>query len=259
MGGAIVGLGQLVFLMFASIQCDGKVEDWIECNRTLSSQTGLSYMVALVVIIMLVSGVIPKEVLLKHTISLKRVMAMYLSNEESFQAFGHSVAFICALYLLGSYGAEGDFISEAEKYTLLSATLIIGCGSLIVTAVWTMVFIRRAMKRREVGQECQNKSLSDNMYAVEVSSFWFYSGVLVVVLYSTLGIAVGVTADVYYQTLTRALLPIPMLLLAVAFFCQPRKSSPRIYGHCEYSCLVLCTLTWRVCLSTVREKPNTNW
>ena len=45
MGGVIIGLGQLTFLMFASIQCDNgnfidEVDDWRQCNRTLYSSAG---------------------------------------------------------------------------------------------------------------------------------------------------------------------------------------------------------------------------
>ena len=64
-GGMIIGLGQLAFLMFASIQCDGKAVDWRECSRTLTSQTGLGFMVMLFTIIKFASGVVPKRILNK--------------------------------------------------------------------------------------------------------------------------------------------------------------------------------------------------
>ncbi|GMH59134.1 hypothetical protein TrLO_g15018 [Triparma laevis f. longispina] len=55
MGGMMIGLGQLAFLMFASIQCEKRNEQgaWRQCNRTLISQAGLSFMVMLYVIIRL--------------------------------------------------------------------------------------------------------------------------------------------------------------------------------------------------------------
>ena len=40
MGGVVVGCGQLAFLAFAGIQCNNSNEDWKQCNRTLTSQTG---------------------------------------------------------------------------------------------------------------------------------------------------------------------------------------------------------------------------
>ncbi|GMH93315.1 hypothetical protein TL16_g12594 [Triparma laevis f. inornata] len=116
MGSVLVGLGQLAFLMFASIQCHGNADDWRQCNRTLLSQAGLSGMVTLFTIIKLASGVVPKRILEKHVISLKKVLAMDLNAEEASQFFGLAIAAGCALYPLGNYGAEGDFSDEAEKY-----------------------------------------------------------------------------------------------------------------------------------------------
>ena len=97
MGGVLVGLGQLAFLMFASIQCDGKEEDWRQCRRTLYSQVGLSYMVTLYTTIKIPSGVVPQQILDKHIISLKKVSAMDLNAEEAVQFFGLSIAAGCAL------------------------------------------------------------------------------------------------------------------------------------------------------------------
>ena len=49
--GIFSGLGQLVFLMFAAIQCENGSKDvvdgWKGCNRTLYAQTGLGFMVVI--------------------------------------------------------------------------------------------------------------------------------------------------------------------------------------------------------------------
>lgn len=104
MGGVLIGLGQLTFLVFASIQCNASVPkfDWEECRRTLVSQVGLSFMVMLYVIIKLLSGVVSKHILEKHTISAKRFAAMRMNSEEFVQSFGLLISCFCALFPLGN-------------------------------------------------------------------------------------------------------------------------------------------------------------
>ena len=85
-GGLIVGLGQLIFLAFSSIQCvnEANVEgrDWRECKRSLYSQTGLGSLVAEYTIIMLVSGVAPRKYIDRHIIKPKKIATMDLNLEE---------------------------------------------------------------------------------------------------------------------------------------------------------------------------------
>ena len=85
-GGLIVGLGQLVFLTFSSIQClnEASVEDldWRECKRSLYSQAGLGGLVAEYTILLLVSGVAPKKYIDKHIIKSRRIATMNLNLEE---------------------------------------------------------------------------------------------------------------------------------------------------------------------------------
>ena len=129
-------------------------------------------MVALFTTIKLLSGVVPKRILDRHAISPKKVIAMDLNIEEAVQFFGLFIAAGCALYLLGNYGAEGDFRTRAER----NATLIvpsIGGGCFLLTAVWKVVVIRREMRRgaEETGQLNQGESSSDSGTLVEASSF----------------------------------------------------------------------------------------
>ncbi|GMH98819.1 hypothetical protein TrST_g13130 [Triparma strigata] len=226
-GGMLVGLGQLTFLMFASIQCDGNTDDWEQCRRTLYSQAGLSGMVTLFTTIKLASGVVPKRILDKHAISPKKVLAMDLNTEEAVQAFGLSIAALCALYPLGNYGARGDFKSDAEK---LAAFIVpsIGGGCFLLTVVWKMVAIRREMRREaeETGQPHQEEPPVDNTL-VEGSSFWFYIGVLATTYNSAVCVAAAVTMDKSYKTLSTASVPIVVLLYVGSMFCQPRRRSPK--------------------------------
>ncbi|GMH61282.1 hypothetical protein TL16_g03221 [Triparma laevis f. inornata] len=122
--------------MFASIQCNGNADDWSKCNRTLYSQAGLGGMVTLLTIIKLTSGVVPKRILEKHIIPLKKVFAMDLSAAEFVQFFSIMVACACALWPWGNYGAEGDFGNDAdgkaEKYAAFIVPSI-GAGCLLLT------------------------------------------------------------------------------------------------------------------------------
>lgn len=77
-------LAQLTFLIFSSIQChasqdSSNFEFWMECNRTLFAQTGLGLIVVLFMGIRIVSGVAPKYIVERHTISIKKIATMRLN------------------------------------------------------------------------------------------------------------------------------------------------------------------------------------
>ncbi|GMH98487.1 hypothetical protein TrVE_jg9990 [Triparma verrucosa] len=233
-GGMLVGLGQLAFLMFASIQCDGNnnTDDWRQCRRTLYSQGGLSFLVALFTIIKLASGVVPKRILDKHVISPKKVAAMDLNAEEAVQFFGLAIAAGCALWPLGNYGAEGDFGNNADgKVEMYAAFIVpsIGGFCLLLTAVWKAVVIRGQIRREaeETGRLHQGQFISENSALVEDSSFWFCIGVLTTNYESSIIIATAVTMDESYKTLAIVSLPIAILMYLGSLFCQPRRKSPK--------------------------------
>ena len=85
-GGLIVGLGQLLFLAFSSVQClnEATIEGlgWTECKRSLFSQTGLGGLIALYRIIEIVSGIAPKKYIDRHIIKPKKIATMDLNLEE---------------------------------------------------------------------------------------------------------------------------------------------------------------------------------
>ncbi|GMH47155.1 hypothetical protein TrVE_jg3053 [Triparma verrucosa] len=226
-GGMLVGLAQLAFIMFGSIQCDGNADDWRQCSRTLYSQAGLSFMVTLFTIIKLLSGVVPKRVLAKHVISPKKVLAMDLKANEAVQFFGLFLAAGCALYLLGNYGSEGDFWNNTEEFVAYTVPSI-GCGCLLLTAAWKAIVIRGEMinEAEETGQLHQGESSSDGTL-VEGSSFWFYIGVLASTYAALVVVASAVTMDKFYNTLSRVSIPIVGLLYVGSFFGQPRRRSPK--------------------------------
>ena len=176
-------------------------------------------MVTLFTIIKLSSGVVPKRILNKHVISPKKVLAMDLNTEEGVQAFGLLIAALCALYPLGNYGAGGDFESEAEQNAAYIVPSI-GGGSLLLTAVWQMVVIWREMRREaeETGHLHQNESSSDGTL-VEGSSLWFYMGGFATTYFSAVSVAVAITTDEFYITLSRLSLPIVLLIYIASTFC----------------------------------------
>ena len=81
-GGLLVGLGQLAFLMFSSVQCENEARmngrDWRDCKRSLFSQSGLGGMISLFTIIKLLSGIVPKKYIEKHIVTIEMFMSMKL-------------------------------------------------------------------------------------------------------------------------------------------------------------------------------------
>ena len=152
---------------------------------------------------------------------------MDMNTEEIVQAFGLLIATGCALYLLGNYGAEGDFWNKAEK----SAAIVVpstGGGCLLLTAFCEFVIIRREMRREaeETGQLRQGESSSDDTL-VEASLFLFYFGVLITTFQSAFCVASAVMIDKSFYTLSIASLPIVLLTYIVSVACQPRRRSPK--------------------------------
>ncbi|GMH76044.1 hypothetical protein TL16_g06953 [Triparma laevis f. inornata] len=129
------GLAQLVFLIFSSIQCDNESETWEQCNRTLYAQTGLGYFVVLGIGIKMVSEIAPKQYLDRHVVSMKKVLAMKLTVGEFVQFNLLLISAGCGMFLLGNYGAKGDFKSEAEQQGALTVATI-GSGCLTLVGLW---------------------------------------------------------------------------------------------------------------------------
>ncbi|GMI08900.1 hypothetical protein TrVE_jg2098 [Triparma verrucosa] len=123
-GGFFVGLAQLSFLIFSSIQCEAEEGRYHRCSRTLYSQTGLGIMVVLYLSIKIVTGLVPDHILDRHIVSVKKVVALDLNLEEKVQAVGLSIAAASAMFMLGNYGAKGDFRSEAERILLSMAGVL---------------------------------------------------------------------------------------------------------------------------------------
>jgi hypothetical protein len=137
-----------------------------------------------------------------------------------------SIAALSAMYLLGTYGAEGNIYNDEEKNIVLMAWSV-GIGSLLIPAFWKLVVIRNQMKREaEFGPDIESEESAD-LPLTEASSLWVVVGVLVTSLNSAVCVAGAVTLDDFYTSLTRMTLPLVILFYVVALFCQPRRNSPK--------------------------------
>ena len=189
-------------------------------------------MVMLYIVIKLITGVIPRRILRKHAISLKKVLAMDLNFEEAAQTFGLVIAAVCALYPLSSYGAEGNFEEGDETEETLSFLLpSIGCGCLLLTASCEFFLIRKDMKREERLSRVQiyqnqGSSFTNDGVFVEFSSFWFIFAFIIVTLTTLLCVATILMAGkniTLHYLLFSLFLPIEVLIFCMAILCQPRR------------------------------------
>ena len=189
--GLLIGLAQLGSLLFSSIQCEAEVEEWShswrDCTRTLFSQTGLGAMICLYLGPKILSRLVSKNILDKHLVSMRSIFAMDLKIEGFVECFGLAIAACCALYMLGSYGAKGDFHNSFER-GIMVATMSIGCVCLLVTATWKIVVIRGEIMRGEEdsGQERQSPPTA---MLTEASSFWVYASAAICACFSAVNIA----------------------------------------------------------------------
>ena len=234
--GILLGLGQLSFLIFSSIQCENAKHEgvayfYLECSRTLYSQTGLGYMVVLFLIIKIVSSIAPKRILDKHIVSFKKVLAVDLNFNEFVQFFGLSVAAGCALFLLGGYGAEGDFHTAAEEHATFAIGAL-GLVSLGATAFWKLIAIRGEMKRERDQEEEETDEEKDEEkegepaapFLLEASSFWVYLGIFATTFQTCLNISGAVLLDENLSAATNFTLPPVLLCYCGSFLSQPRRN-----------------------------------
>jgi len=237
-GGMIMGLGQLSFLLFASIQChitaSAEGESWRTCRRTLYSQTGLGGMICFFILLKAVSGMAPRHLLEKHMVSLKRVVTMNLNVYEFTTFAGYCTVVCCGLFLLGNYGAEGDFHTKWEE-RFCFIVMALGTTSLLVISVWKGILIRKDMKLEESlaakgHNPEQHEARQDDSFEVSKLS-WFY--VIISVFGSTFESAISVVAGVRnpdsekleVENIAHLLMPIIAIFMIGGFFAKPRLNS----------------------------------
>ena len=110
----------------------------------------------------------------------------------------------------------------AEKYTAFIVPSI-GGFCLLLTVVWKSFVIRGEMRRaaEETGHLHQDESSSSSTDGtlVEGSSLWFYMGGFATTYFSAVSVAVAITTDEFYITLSRLSLPIVLLIYIASTFC----------------------------------------
>ncbi|GMH75658.1 hypothetical protein TrLO_g7198 [Triparma laevis f. longispina] len=107
-------MAQLGFLVFSSIQCEGKLEKANYIEEIWRELSG------------------------------RKIVTSNLNLEEKVQCRGLSITTSCALYMLGGYGSEGDFGGTAECYAMIIVGAF-GAGCLAAAGLWKMVVIRGEM------------------------------------------------------------------------------------------------------------------
>ena len=138
----------------------------------------------------LVSRLVPEHILSKHLISPNKMLSMRLNPCEKVSAVGLTISGTCSLYLLGQFGAEGDFNDVAEEW-FMAGLMSLGGMSLLLTGLLVSLEVRADMKR-EAEEEATSvhstvaklrlqakraESLSRRTFASdEISSFWILTG-----------------------------------------------------------------------------------
>ena len=242
--GLVVGLGQLAFLAFSSIQCESEAKleyrDWSDCNRSLYSQAGLGGLVSLFTIITLVSGVAPKRYIEKHTIKTRDIVTMNLKIAELIQVLGLAIAGGCGLFLLGNYGVKGDFSSEFLE-DFFNFVMILGGASLFITAAWKGLVIRAEMQHDQdaagrgqdegqVREAGASPGEEDQPPVTKLSVLFVFISFLATSFQTALNVACSMTGRRVYETATNALLPLIVIVYVGGLFAQPRRRDrPTMY------------------------------
>ncbi|GMI06365.1 hypothetical protein TrVE_jg3689, partial [Triparma verrucosa] len=280
-GGVLVGLGQLVFLALSAIQCmseakveasaeesaeadttsdlDPDVELWHSCRRTLWSQTLLGAMICIVILSRLVSGMFPHKYVAKHVPRIEKIAAMDLNLEEGVTALALCLSIISGLFLLSFYGVEDDFYSGNEvQQTCFIVFFSLGSSSLLISAVWKLLVIRRDCLRGAVEE---NQSPSDEQElkrVIELHWIWPCLAVIMTTLYSgSIIFALTIvrnTSKKVVQTfkvlklVTTSFTPIVVVLFMLCLVAKPREQGRYmkfgLYLHFfSFAIIVIATLT----------------
>ncbi|GMI03001.1 hypothetical protein TrLO_g8871 [Triparma laevis f. longispina] len=234
--GILAGLGQILFLGVESSRCYADLdpdETKDECNRSLKSQTGLGMLVAIFVIIKVSSGAVPPQILSRHLVSPRQILTMDLNMGEAVQFFSFLNAFICVLFLLGFYGAEGDFTSPVEK-TLINTVTIVGGALLTFTSIWKGYQIWQDMK---VGVD-NLPPAKEYPLVKELHIFW-----TAMALFSTSFVTImNINASIIYTAgstnanftfVRNFLLPLAMIPFVAAFLGRPGEEGRK------YKCFLI--------------------
>ena len=101
---------------------------------------------------------------------------------------------------------------------------MVGAMTLLITAVFAGIMIRRDIKRdQETTEEGTSKEDLNKVLATELSPLWIGFGVVATTFQSALNIAGAVTGHYFYKNWSTALLPIVAVLYTMSIFATPRR------------------------------------
>ncbi|GMH70022.1 hypothetical protein TL16_g05304 [Triparma laevis f. inornata] len=163
---------------------------------------------------------------------MKKVAAMELNTEERVQGVGLLIAALCTVNLLGSYGAEGKYISDIEKLGNLTIG-VLGSGCLIVTALWKLAVIKGEMQQEDspdITDTDETDETDENEDATqpftEASTVWYNISLVLSMIQPLISIMGALTLNDAFFSLSLFALPFTTLAFTAGFFCQQQRHHP---------------------------------
>ncbi|GMI06977.1 hypothetical protein TrRE_jg5984 [Triparma retinervis] len=225
--GILAGLAQILFIMFDAVRCDFE-NGWENCTRTLASGGGLSALVVIFVGARIVSGIPPPSIMKEHVIPAHRLITMDLSLKEQVLTGTLGVSGICGLFLLGNYGAEGEFSSHGE---LIMTMVIVNLGFACASAVF---FYKFYLINRQLVSAAASPSPSPPppppAAAVNItkgSPYLFWMTAACVFALQVQHLMLCFTLDAELMTTTSILVPLTWMFVAMTIFSDPRRRDKR--------------------------------
>lgn len=181
------------------------------------------------VVVQLCAVVVPPHVMRKHEFSVERIIMCNMNTTEMVQLFFLSIAAASSLFLLGNYGAEGDFGNPGER-SFFWVVMLSGVSSFVVVILWRVWIIRGDMLADEAAPatpratSCATESTTLLRGA---SNFWVAFGIFVCGIEIALVFIASARLDMFFSTLTTGLMPIVIISYCVSILCQPCKNDAK--------------------------------
>ena len=176
-----------------------------------------------------VSGIFPPSVMKAHIIPPHRLITMDLSFGEQMVTGTLGLSGICGLFLLGNYGAEGEFSSKGELY----ATMVIvnlGCASALAVIFYKFFTINRQLSAAASSPATPPPPYpkpSPAMYVTKGSPLLFWMAAVCIFALQVQHVLLCFTLDAELMTTTSILVPLTWMLLSMAVFSDPRRRDKR--------------------------------
>ncbi|GMH98631.1 hypothetical protein TrVE_jg11953 [Triparma verrucosa] len=199
--------------------------------------SGLGALLGILHVLVIFSGVLPKRHVSKHGVNISKIIAIDLYLEE---VLGWTVAGVCGLFLLGFYGVEGGFYDRREQ-VVFGTAMILGSIALLLNAMFQLFVITKEIKLDGIAGIVDNaehgfrKEEGDAPPVTEFSSYWVAFGVLATIFHTAITLIDAFSHEPLYDILSRATVPIVLILYVFSVFAQPRRNNRGtrwfLYGH----------------------------